>query len=253
MPKPSIITVHSVSSGNGVTTIAANLAAQLALWGNRVCLVDTNFANPDATRLLRTPEDETGYTLNDYLQRECNIFNTLFEIQNGLFLESNGKLFAALASLNLTKIAKISRDGYDIGLLTDGFRDLTGMGFDFVISDTPSGFEEDSLLQIAISNSLLAVSRPNNKDAQPFAVLLDVAKKLNIPQTLLVINKALSRYNLDGLVEQYEKVYGQKVIALIQRSDDVEIHDDSSSQSFFILRYPNHPFSIEIAKCAALL
>ncbi len=253
MPKPSIITVHSVSSGNGVTTIATNLAAQLTLWGNRVCLMDINFTNPDATRSLRTPEEETGYTLNDFLQGKCNIFTTLFEIQSSQLIGGNGKLFAAPASLKLNEIAKISREGYDVGLLNDGIRNLKNMGFDFVILDTPSGFEEESLLQIAVSNTLLAVSRPRNKDAQPFAVLLDVAKKLDIPQTLLVVNKVLSTYNLDDLVQQYEKMYEQKVVALIQRSDDVEIHDDSSSQNFFILAYPNHPFKLEIAKCAALL
>ena len=46
-------------------------------------------------------------------------------------------------------------DGYDVGLLNEGFRDLIkGLSLDALLIDTHPGFNEETLLSIAMSNAL---------------------------------------------------------------------------------------------------
>ena len=78
----------------------------------------------------------------------------------------------------------------------------------------------------------------------------DVARKLEVPNLFMVINKALTSYDFDALRKQVEEIYGAKVAAILPLSEDVA---RLQSSDIFALRYPEHPFSKSIRNIVALV
>lgn len=73
------IVVTSALSGEGKSTIAANLALSLALEGKTVTLVDCDLRNPSDTEIL---DVETNNGLVDYLVGKAEFKDCLFQITN---------------------------------------------------------------------------------------------------------------------------------------------------------------------------
>jgi septum site-determining protein MinD len=72
-----------------------------------------------------------------------------------------------------------------------------------------------------------------------------VARKLEVPRLLLVINKALSGLDFDALRLQAEKAYQAPVAGILPLSEDVA---RLASSGIFCLREPEHAWSHEIAR-----
>ena len=71
------------------------------------------------------------------------------------------------------------REGYDVGLLNDGFRGLTdALNLDILMIDTHPGLNEETLLSIAISDALGIIMRPDQQDYQGTGVTVEIARKL---------------------------------------------------------------------------
>jgi MinD-like ATPase involved in chromosome partitioning or flagellar assembly len=140
------------------------------------------------------------------------------------------------------------REGYDVGRLNDGFHDLvTRLRLDYLFIDTHPGLNEETLLSIAVSDLLILLMRPDRQDDQGTAVTVEVARKLDVPELVLVINKALATLNFGELRQQVESVYGAPVAAVLPLSDDIV---RNASGDLFSLRYPDHDWSREVRRIA---
>jgi len=65
----------------------------------------------------------------------------------------------------------VLREGYDVGLLNDGFQSLIEeLNLDVLRIDTHPGLNEETLLSIAISDTLLIILRPDQQDYQGTSV-----------------------------------------------------------------------------------
>ena len=136
------------------------------------------------------------------------------------------------------EIARVLREGYDVGLLNDGFRSVNkSLNLDFLMIDTHPGLNEETLLSVAISSALVVIMRPDNQDYLGTAVTIDVARKLDVPKILLVVNKIPQSYDLDDLREKVEKLYDCTVAALLPHSDDMMA---LASSGIFSVQYPDH-------------
>ena len=67
-----LIAVHSFRGGNGKSSIAANVAALLAVAGQRVGVVDADIQSPGLHLLLGRAGKTPGHTLDDYLLGNCS-------------------------------------------------------------------------------------------------------------------------------------------------------------------------------------
>jgi MinD-like ATPase involved in chromosome partitioning or flagellar assembly len=160
-------------------------------------------------------------------------------------------LYLIPSSIRAGEIARVLREGYDVGLLNEGFRALTEkLDLDYLIIDTHPGLNEETLLSIAISDMLFIILRPDQQDLQGTAVTVDVARKLEVPGLYLIVNKALSSYDFDDLKATIEDIYDSPVAAMIPLSEDVA---GMQSSDIFSLRYPDHQVSKEIKKIAAVI
>ena len=246
-----IISVHSFRGGTGKSNTTANLAAILAVTGNRVGVVDTDVNSPGIHILFGMDENDMGHSLNDYLWGKCGIKDCAHDVTKNLKVSVPGKIFLIPSSIKAGEIARILREGYDVGLLNDGFQDLVEqLNLDYLLIDTHPGINEETLLSIAISDYLVVIMRPDQQDYQGTSVTVEVARKLGVPAMYLVINKAPQALNFDDLKARAERIYNCDVAAILPHSDEMMM---LASAGIFTLQYPNHPIAQKYTHLAKLL
>ena len=246
-----IVSVHSFRGGTGKSNVTANVAVTVARFGYTVGVIDTDIQSPGIHVLFGLEEENLQRTLNDYLWGKCAIEETVYDLTGRLDSVSKGKVFLIPCSLQIGEIAKVLREGYDVGLLNDGFRALIEkLSLDYLFIDTHPGLNEETLLSIAISNVLIIILRPDRQDYLGTAVTVDVAKKLDVPEMYLLVNKAHPDLNFDEVKTRMEKSFGVPVIAVLPLNEEM-IH--LGSAGIFCLRYPHHPFTRAVKEVAKTL
>ena len=242
-----IISIHSFRGGTGKSNISSNVSAQLAKLGHRVGVVDTDINSPGIHVLFGMAEDDIDKTLNDYLWDRCAIEQAAYDVSNrvakGEIAAAGGQLYLIPSSMNVGEITRILRDGYDVGFLSDGLRDLVEkLDLDYLVIDTHPGLNDETLLSIAISDILIIILRTDQQDFQGTAVTVDIARKLDVPHLYLTINKAIAFYahdNYKSLLEQMKETYAAPVAAILPLSEDIAALQSSSLFSFRLP--PDHP------------
>ncbi len=234
-----IISIHSFRGGTGKSNSTANIAALMAKRGLRVGVVDTDIQSPGVHVLFGVSEDKMGTTLNDYLWGRCDIEEAARDVTPNLAGDVSGKVFLVPSSIKASDITRILNEGYDVGLLQDGFqRLLEELDLDALIVDTHPGMNEETLLSIAISDSLIMIMRPDTQDFQGTAVALEVARKFDVPQMMLLVNKTPQVYDFDDVRTRVSRQYDCDVAAVLPHSDEMMA---LASEGVFVLRYPKHP------------
>ena len=238
---PKIISVHSFRGGTGKSNTTANVAALLAMDGSRVGVVDTDIASPGIHVLFNLDETEMVHSLNDYLWGKCAIEEAAHDVTGHVGGEIKGQIFLIPSSIKAGEIARILREGYDVGLLNDGFRDVVEkLKLDYLMIDTHPGLNEETLLSIAISNALVIILRPDSQDYQGTAVTVDVAKKLDVPKMLMLVNKVPSQFDLEDVRNRVQQTYDATVAAVLPHSDEMMT---LASSGIFSIQYPDHPMT----------
>jgi MinD-like ATPase involved in chromosome partitioning or flagellar assembly len=246
-----IVSIHSYRGGTGKSNTTANLATAVALTGKRVGIVDTDIQSPGIHVIFNLDEKKVNRSLNDYLYGQCPIEDTSYHIPIPEVQAKGGKIYLTPSSTKAGEIAKVLRDGYDVGKLNDGFQDLSDhLELDYLFIDTHPGLNEETLLSIAISDVFLLILRPDQQDFQGTAVTVEVAKKLNVQNMYLIINKALSSMDFRQLKTLAENTYLANVAAVFPLTEDML---QLASRGIFILQNPDHPWSKELYKVAKIV
>ena len=241
---PSILSVHSFRGGTGKSNTSANIAALLALNGSRVAVVDTDILSPGIHVLFRMERGDIKRTLNDYLWGKCKIEEAAYDVASHLDGPVRGQIYLVPSSVKAEDIARILREGYDVGLLNDGYQRLIDiLNLDVLVIDTHPGLNEETLLSIAISDALIIVMRPDQQDYQGTGVTVEVARKLNVPKMVMVVNKVPAQFNTAQVKEKVEATYGTEVAAVLPHSDEMMT---LASSGVFVLKYPQHPVTVAL-------
>lgn len=238
-----IISTHSFRGGTGKSNTTANLAVLTARLGFRVGIIDTDIQSPGIHVLFRMPENVLQKSLNDYLWGKCRIEEAAYDVTErsiGAIEEGahRPRLFLIPSSLKTGEIARILREGYDVGLLNDGLQDLLKrLQLDYLFIDTHPGVNEETLLSIAVSDTLVLLVRPDQQDFQGTAVTVELARKLEVPEMFFIINKVPSGTDTAALKIQVESLYQSDVAAVLPLSVEMA---RTASGDLFCNRYPTH-------------
>jgi MinD-like ATPase involved in chromosome partitioning or flagellar assembly len=215
--------------------------------GYRIGIVDTDIQSPGIHVLFGFDETNITKALNDYLWGKAPIEDTAYPIHEtagnkpGRGFLKDLKIWLIPSSIRTGEIARVLREGYDVGILNEGFRTLQEkLDLDFLFIDTHPGLNEETLLSIAISNMLIIILRPDQQDFQGTAVTVDVARKLEVPELRLIVNKALMRYDFAKLKTDIEATYGAPVSGVLPLSEDVAFN---ASNNIFCALNPDHLWS----------
>jgi len=246
-----IISIHSFRRGTGKSNMTANVTALLAAEGRCVGVIDTDIQSPSLHILFGLDEEEMKHSLNDYLWGKCDIEQTAHDVTPVLGKGVQGQVFLIPSSAQVGDITRVLREGYDVGLLNDGFHKLVkGLGLDVLMMDTHAGLNEETLLSIALSDALGIILRTDQQDYQGTGVMVDVARKLDVPRVVLIVNEVPSVFDLGEVKSRVEQAYGCEVAALLPYSDEVMA---LGSTGIFALRYPDHPLTATLKQIAAKL
>jgi septum site-determining protein MinD len=246
-----VISIHSFRGGTGKSNTAANVATLLAAAGQRVGVVDADIQSPGIHVLFGLNQEAIRYSLNQYLWGTCDIIQAAHDMTASLDPGLGGRVYLVPSSIRATDIARVMREGYDVGLLNEGLRQLVKeLSLDVLVLDTHPGLNEETLLSIAMSNTLAIVLRPDHQDYEGTSVTLSVARKLKVPDLALVVNKMPPVFDPEEVKEQVERAYECEVAAVLPHSDELMA---LSSAGIFALRNPRHPVTGLLREIAARL
>lgn len=244
-----IISTHSFRGGTGKSNTTASLSVLMAKQGYRVGVIDTDIQSPGIHVLFRLPEGTINKTLNDYLWGKCSIKEAAYNVTEraiGDIHEGSDRpqLFLIPSSLKTGEIARILREGYDVGRLNDGFQDLLKhLNLDYLFIDTHPGVNEETLLSIAVSDTLVLLVRPDQQDFQGTAVTVELARKLGVPDMFMVVNKVPPDVDPTTLRTHVSSLFGVDVAAALPLSVEMA---KTASGDIFCNRYPQHPLTLQL-------
>jgi MinD-like ATPase involved in chromosome partitioning or flagellar assembly len=219
----------------------------IARRGYRVGIIDTDIQSPGVHVLFGLDEQRIRATLNDYLWSRCAMEEAAHDVTpefNGSARPSGGRdpaVFVIPSSIKSEDIARILREGYDIARLNDGIYEMgLRLKLDYVLIDTHPGVNEETLLSIAMSDMLIVVLRPDRQDYLGTAVTVDLARKLDVANMLLLVNKVPSGMDASALREQVESTYAVPAGAVLPLCDEMVF---LGSAGLFVIRHPSHELS----------
>ena len=230
-----IISIHSFRGGTGKSNTVANVATLLAGEGRNVGVIDTDIQSPGIHAVLGVDQERVDRFLNDYLWGRCAISEAAVDVSANA---NSGRLWLVPSSLKPADIGRVMQEGYDVALLNEGCRDLIAeLALDVLFLDTHPGINEETLLSIAISDALAIVMRPDRQDYEGTRVTVAVARRLKVPQMLLVVNNTPAAFEASEVKDRVESTYECEVAAVLPHSDELMV---LSSGAVFALRYPQH-------------
>jgi septum site-determining protein MinD len=142
-----IVVVTSGKGGVGKTTTSASFSSGLALRGHKTAVIDfdVGLRNLD---LIMGCERRVVYDLINVIHNEANLNQALIKDKQC------DNLFVLPASQTRDKEA-LTKDGVERVL-----NDLAGMGFDYIVCDSPAGIETGALLAMHFADEALVVTNP---------------------------------------------------------------------------------------------
>jgi MinD-like ATPase involved in chromosome partitioning or flagellar assembly len=237
-----IISMHSFRGGTGKSNTVANVAALLAADGCRVGVVDTDIQSPGIHVLFGRRGSDLPKTLNDYLWGHAAIADTAYDVTPQAGTSPGrfpGCIFLIPSAPRTGEITRVLREGYDARHLVHGLRELIDqLALDVLLIDTHPGINEETLLSIALSHTLAVVMRPDSQDYEGTGITIEVARQLEVPNLMLIINKAPNGLDRAALQAQVEQIYECPVAAVLPHSDELMA---LASDGLFVQRFPAHP------------
>lgn len=229
------ISVDSFRGGTGKSNTTANIAVQLAMTGQKVGVIDTDIQSPGIHVLFGMLGTDVGKTLNDYLWNKAPIVDAAYDVTpSGL----SGQIFLIPSSSSASEIVSVLREGYNVSLLTTGFRQLLDeLSLDVLLIDTHPGLNEETLFSIAIRHALVVIMRPDHQDYEGTGVTVEVARSLEVPRMKLVVNKTPSSVDVEGIRARVSDAYGVSDVDVLPHSDEMMM---LASGGVFSVEHPDH-------------
>lgn len=179
------ITVFSNKGGVGKTFIAVNMAAALALKGQRVLIVDMDFqAGQDMARMLNLAPKNSLVDLLAQNESETDPNS----IKKFVISHSSGLDFLPAVS-HMRQVGHITPDN-----IKPFFKRVAG-AYDFVIIDAGNSFSETMITVLDYSNLILVVATPDILAVYQMKYCIELLQSLHYPLKMikLVLNRAESR------------------------------------------------------------
>jgi septum site-determining protein MinD len=240
-----IVSIHSYRGGTGKSNISANLAYLAARAGKRVAVVDSDLQAPGVHLLFGFDTERMPYTLSDFFFNRCGLAEAAYNLKGLAELENiDGSIFLLPSRMTVDAIMQVVAEGYDVGKLDEQLNKLVDeLKLDLLLIDTHPGFNEETLLTIAISDTLIIVLRPDKQDYHGTAVLVEVAGRMAVPHVHMLANKVVGQVDRQDIVQKIKQGYGYDVIGILPFAEEMA---RLGSDGVFAARYPTHPLSKEL-------
>ena len=214
-----IVVVTSGKGGVGKTTTSASFSTGLALRGLKTAVIDfdVGLRNLD---LIMGCERRVVYDLINVIQGEANLNQALIkdkQVEN---------LFVLAASQTRDKDA-LSLEGVEKVL-----KDLSEMGFDYIVCDSPAGIETGALMAMHFADEALIVTNPEVSSVRDSDRILGMlgskTKRAMEGKEAIKEHLLITRYNPGRVaegqmlsLEDIQDILRIKLIGVIPESENV--------------------------------
>lgn len=199
--KCKVITTFSNKGGIGKTSLAVNLAMEIAnLTKEKVALIDLNMQMGDVTTFLNIdPSFDTSYVINNLDRIDESFLLTTLEQYN------KTSLYVLADPPDIEQAEIITSE--DISTLINVLRNV----FSYIIIDTTSSFDSKTITALDNSDLILLVSIINLPSIRNCQRCFDLFKKLGYSKDKikLIINRYMEADDIK--IEDVEEVLNHKV------------------------------------------
>jgi len=236
-----IVSFNAFLRGTGKSNLTANIATLLAQAGQRVGVVDLDESAPTLHLIFGLPESDVSATLGDFLTGRCSVQGTAYDVTPQQVRSSGGSVFLAPLSIEPGWPTHALRRGMDTERLSSGVRALAdALALDFLLIDSNSGINELSLTSLAMSDVAAIVLRLDKHDYQGTAVIVELARKLDVPRLALIVNMIPAIFDPAAVNAKVAETYGCEVAAVLPYSDLMAVR---GGPGLFVLEHPDHPLT----------
>lgn len=245
----TIIALHSYRGGTGKTTLAANAAVVLAARGHRVGLVDTDVQSPGAHVLFGLDLENTDRCLGHYLTNECRIEEAARDLTDRVLPDGgDGALLLLPSNVRPDRIMDVVGRRYDVALLHEGFQNLVAAhDLDVLLLDTHPGLSEETVVALALSDTVAVVTRPDAQEYHGARISSAVARTMNCPRVSVVVNLLDGSDDADEVRARMREACGAEVVAVLPHDADVAA---MASAGVLALQDPDHPMVRRVGRLA---
>ena len=249
-----IVAVHSFRHGTGKSTVTANLAVSMAREGYRVGAIDADIelgVRGEFPGLFSYFGLQKSHHLGDYLQGRVSLaeIGQKASTPRAIAAESDEAIY--LFSYDLSRQGQVNCPEFsDVKILSALLdRIITDFALDCLFIDLFPGLNETTLPLLALCDLLYLLLGLERADFQGTAVILDIAKRLDIPQTFLLVNRVPMDIDRDWLGEQVALVYETTGVEVLPQLEAMSAnHRD---RQIFSLCAGDSPARVEFQRVAA--
>jgi len=216
----------------GKTTLAANLAVALSLFGKRVAVIDADvvMANLEIIMGLRNPP----VALMDTLEGKLGIEDVMYEGPEGVKIIPAG----------------ITLDGFNeqnMEMLKASLREVPKY-IEILVIDAPAG--RDAAMVMDEGQEVLIVTVPEVSSVSDALKMKILAEKMGAKVTGVILNRVENK-SRELNVKEIENTIDSNVVSVVPENELVK--EALAYEVPFVLRYPNARPSSEVMKLAANL
>ena len=148
-------------------------------------------------------------------------------------------------------MAHVLSQGYDSQRLTQVFHELASLlQLDVLLIDTHPGLNEEALLTMRAVDMLIVVLRPSQRDFEGTGVTMQIARQLEVPRVMLIVNQLLDTSQLQSVRTRVEAAFNNEVMAVLPHA---EAFMSFNGDGLFVFQHPDHPVSMALRQAAANL
>lgn len=227
-----VIVVASGKGGVGKTTIAANLAVALSLFGKKVAVVDADIvmANLEIIMGLKNPP----VALIDVLKGRLEVEDVIYEGPEGVKIIPAGITLDGFNEENMETLKTLLKE--------------IPAYIEILVIDAPAG--RDATMVMDRGQEVIIVTVPQVSSVSDALKMKILAERMGAEVTGAVINMARGRkYELTA--EEIENTLDTSVIAVLP--DDEAVKEALAYEMLYVLKYPGARVTRETLSLAANL
>jgi flagellar biosynthesis protein FlhG len=239
-----VIAVSGGKGGVGKTNVAANLAISFASRGQKVALLDADYALANVDILLGL---SPKFTIENVLEGNMSV--------GEIMVDGPGGIKVVPASSGVQKLTKLSNR--QLNNLYNALQVLE-KHFDQLIIDTAAGMSEEVISLLHAAGEVIMVTNPEPPAfVDSYALIKHLVKVEPTPRIRVLVNlvrgERESLLVYDRIAKTVEKFLKRKIEYMGHIAEDEAVKNAVRNRRPFVLHSPKSPASLCINKVAEVL
>ncbi len=228
----TIFTIVSGKGGVGTTTAAINLSAALAGFAKNTLIIDTDIGMPTVGLMLGI--ETTKASLHDVLAGTAELKDAIYDGPNNLHVLPGSISLHSFVNANTDALSDIL--------------DTVKEKYDYVIIDSPTGINKNSILSISLADEVIQVMNPDIASLAGAMKIQTISDSMGKPFRGVFINRTGVNPN-ELSNDRIESTLGLRILETI--IEDNSVRNSLAFKTPVVMKYPGSPVAVGFNRQAA--